>query len=763
MPSPVAPCSPARVTRGLAAAVVAVCVPLGAGRAQDTGASAASATGADVAVTARVGHAGQPVVGATVHVGRRGALTDMAGAATLRLPAGRSVLIVSRIGFRPDTLALHAVHDTTVAVELAGEGAALAPVVVTATRGTRRLEDEPERVEVLSGEDVGEKTVMHPANPTTLLSELPGVRVQTTAPTLGGAGVRIQGLRGHYTLLLADGLPLYGTASEGLGFLQIPSLDLAQAEVVKGAATALYGPAAAGGVLNLISRRPPQTGRPGNREVLVNQTSRGGTDALLWSADRLSDRWGYTLLGGAHRQVATDVNGEGWADVPGFRRVELRPRAFWSAPNGSSAMITAGGVDEHRTAGTLGSAVIGDALVANGSTFGTPFRIVADTRRADAGAVVHLVTRGAGVLSLRASANQQWQHRQFGDSSEADRRGTAFAEATFARPLGAHPHHEVLVGAGVQADALTSARLPDAAYSFVTTSVFGQDTYAVTDRVSLSATARLDHQNRYGTFLSPRVATLVRLAPGWAARASAGAGVFAPTPFVEQTDAVGLARVRGFGDLGAERLRNAEIDLTRTLGSLELNGTLFRSVLTHAVVVGEGSPLANVPSAPGTLTLTNAPTPTRAGGAELFAVYHQEPLSVTALYSYTRATEWSPDRARRVDTPLTPRHAAGLDLAYEEDESGTRVGLEVFYTGRQALQDDPYRTTSVPYTTVGLLVEQRVGRATLFVNAEDLTNVRQTQFDPLLLPRRSASGRWTTDQWAPLEGRMVNAGLRLQF
>ncbi len=770
--------------RRVAVAAGAACLPLATGRAQATGGTRGSPPAPDTSaaavltthLTVQVRHAGQPVVGATVRSGRVGALTDTSGTATLRLTAGRPTVIVARIGFRPDTftLRLRTAQDTTVPVELAGEGAALAPVVVTATRGARRLEDEPERVEVLSGEDIGEKTVMRPANPTTLLSELPGVRVQTTAPALGGAGVRIQGLRGRYTLLLADGLPLYGSTSEGLGFLQIPPLDLAQAEVIKGAATALYGPAAAGGVLNLISRRPPDGGRPADREVLVNQTSRRGTDALVWSADRLSDPWGYTLLGGAHSQTATDVNGEGWADLPGVRRVEFRPRAFWRAPNGSSAMFTAGGVDEQRTAGTLGG-----ALVPTGTPNGTPFRVAADTRRADVGTVVHLVTRGAGVLSVRASANQQWQHRQFGDSTEGDRRGTAFAEATFARPLGTRQAHQALVGVGVQADALTSARLPNAAYSFVTTSLFGQDTYAASARVSLSATARLDHQSRYGTFLSPRVATLVRLAPGWAARTSAGAGVFAPTPLVEAADAVGLARVRGFGDLGAERLRNAEVDLTRTLGPLEINGTLFRSVLTHAVVVREGpggtaggtggtstsGALGTGPgtTGPGTLTLSNAPTPTRAGGAELFAVYNKEPLAITALYSYTRATEWSPDKGRRIDTPLTPRHAAGLDVAFEEDESGTRVGVEVFYTGRQALEDDPYRTVSAPYTTVGVLAEQQVGRATLFVNAEDLTNVRQTRFDPLLLSQRSASGRWTTDQWAPLEGRMVNAGVRLRF
>ena len=48
-------------------------------------------------------------------------------------------------------------------------------------------------------------------------------------------------------------------------------------------------------------------------------------------------------------------------------------------------------------------------------------------------------------------------------------------------------------------------------------------------------------------------------------------------------------------------------------------------------------------------------------------------------------------------------------------------------------------------------------------NAVNLTNVRQTRYDPLLLPAREPDGRWTTDVWAPLEGRIFNAGVKMEF
>ena len=94
--------------------------------------------------------------------------------------------------------------------------------------------------------------------------------------------------------------------------------------------------------------------------------------------------------------------------------------------------------------------------------------------------------------------------------------------------------------------------------------------------------------------------------------------------------------------------------------------------------------------------------------------------------------------------PLTPRHSAGLVGMWEDEDVG-RVGLEVYYTGRQRLEVNPYRTESRPYVIVGLLAEKRFGRCALFVNAENITDVRQTRWDPLVRPSRAptAAGRST--------------------
>ena len=64
---------------------------------------------------------------------------------------------------------------------------------------------------------------------------------------------------------------------------------------------------------------------------------------------------------------------------------------------------------------------------------------------------------------------------------------------------------------------------------------------------------------------------------------------------------------------------------------------------------------------------------------------------------------------------------------------------------------------------VNVIVAVTIGKISLFANAENLLDVRQTKYDPLLLPQRAASGQWTVDAWAPLEGFILNGGIRLRF
>jgi outer membrane receptor for ferrienterochelin and colicins len=681
--------------------------------------------------------AGQgPVEAAAVRSGRTAATTDSAGRGTLVLPVGSREIVVTKIGFAQARLTV-VVRPGSQAVEIRLEPAAEAieGIVVSSTRSERRIEDEPVRVEVLAAEEVEEKVMMTPGDIAMMLNETSGLRVQSTSPALGGANVRIQGLRGRYTQILADGLPLYGGQSGSLSMLQIPPLDLGQVEVIKGVASALYGSSALGGVVNLISRRPAD-----QREALLNQTSLGGTDAIVYLAKTVNQRLGYSLLGGLDRQSRADVDRDGWADLPGYRRAVLRPRLSWSDGAGRSLFLTAGTTLEDRAGGTLAERL---------TPAGTSFPEKLDTRRADVGGIGRLLLAGERLLTVRASAMGQRHVHVFGDVREEDRHATGFGELSLS---GTAPMQHWVLGTAVQRETYAARDVQGFDYAFTIPSLFAQDEYSPTDWATLALSARLDHHSEYGSFLNPRLSLLLHPL-AWVVRASAGTGYFAPTPFTEQTESVGLSRLLPLGRLEAERARSTSLDIGRVLGPVELNATLFASRVDHPLQARHQGEK---------LQLANAGRPTRTAGTELLARWHRGPAQLTGTYAFLRSTEDDPDHAGRREVPLTPRHAAGLVGMWEAEEWG-RIGVELYYTGRQELEENPYRSTSKPYALTGLLVERRLGSARVFVNAENLLDFRQTRFDPLVLPARSAEGRWTTDAWAPLDGRVVNAGVRYGF
>jgi len=611
-------------------------------------------------------------------------------------------------------------------------------IVVQATRSGRRVQDEPTKVEVIDREEIEEKILMKPGNIAMMLSETGGLRVQVVSPALGNANIRVQGMDGRFTQLLADGLPLYGGQASSLGLMQIPPTDLGQVEVIKGAASALYGPSALGGVINLVSRRPSDAPEA---EALLNITTRNGQDITSYVAMPLSADAGASLTGGYHRQSRTDLDGDGWIDMPGFDRWTVRPRFHWKGESGATLFLTAGAMTETRNGGTLPGSTTPD---------GTAFPQSQKTDRFDGGLVAQAPLGETLTAHFRASGMDQRHVHRYGDVVEDDRHRTLFAEASLS---GKSSGTSWVGGPAYQEDSFRSKTFPAFDYAYRVPGLFAQLEQDIGPAVTLAGSARLDLHDEYGTQFSPRLSLLYR--PGqWTIRASGGRGFYAPTPFVEEIEAAGLSRLDPLGDLQAESATTASLDVGYKRGPLEANVTLFGSNMTDT------TRLETV--APERVRLVNEPGETRIRGTELLLRYRRGNYVLTGSYLYTDASEPDPDGTGRRTVPLTPRHTAGLVAMWEDHRKG-RVGVELYYTGEQQLEDNPYRAQSKPYFELGVLAEMVVGKARLFLNAENILDVRQTKYDPLLRPTRAPDGRWTVDVWAPTDGFVVNGGIRLRF
>lgn len=620
----------------------------------------------------------------------------------------------------------------------------LEAVIVQATRSGRLLADEPMRVEVINREEIEEKAIMRPGNIATLISETGGIRVQVTSPALGAANIRVQGLYGRYTQLLSDGLPLYGGQASSLGILQIPPTDLRQVEVIKGSATSLYGASALGGVINLVSRRP---GDQPESEVLLNLTSRNGQDLTGYTAAPLSDSTGISLTAGAHRQGVQDFDFDGWIDMPGYERWTARPRLFWEGDSGAEVYATLGFMTEQRRGGTREGRTVPD---------GSFFPQNQDTTRLDSGLIADIPLSGDVKGQVRASGMVQDHEHRFGALIEEDQHESYLLEASVSGGSGGT---NWVVGAAFQTERYSSDAFPAFDYTYDVPGLFGQVDHDFNEDVSVSLSGRIDDHSEYGTQVSPRLSVVYR--PGdWTFRGSVAEGFFAPTPFVEEIEAAGLSRLEPLSALSEETARTASFDTSYKRGSIEANATFFASDIDGVTVLEE---FASLPGgAPDRVRLVNADGTSEIRGTEMLLRYIWRDFKLTGSYLFIDSSEPDDTGTGRREMALVPRHTAGV-VAMWERHGEFRLGLEMYYTGEQRVEDNPFRTVSDRYLDVGILGEITIGPASWFINAENILDVRQTKEESLLRPQRAPDGQWTTDVWSRNDGFVLNGGVRLKF
>lgn len=132
----------------------------------------------------------------------------------------------------------------------AASSAYLDTIVVTASRAEETLADTPARMQVM---DAATIESLNPRDVKDALQIVPGLQLR---PIHGkhGTEVFLQGMDGNRVLVLVDGLPISPTTGSTTDVTQLATLDIQQIEILPGAASALYGSAAMGGVVNVITR-----------------------------------------------------------------------------------------------------------------------------------------------------------------------------------------------------------------------------------------------------------------------------------------------------------------------------------------------------------------------------------------------------------------------------------------------------------------------------------------------------------------------------
>ena len=375
----------------------------------------------------------------------------------------------------------------------------------------------------------------------------------------------------------------------------------------------------------------------------MNGTTREASDVALWQTHTFSPQWAATLVAGRHYQNPGDPDGDGWAEVTGYKRVVVRPRVYWSRSEQSSWFMTGGWTTENRRSGTFGNARLPDL---------NRFSDDADTRRADAGTVGRIQLDTNEFLTIRASMTREWRTRWYGDERERARRNMIFSDIALTKSLGAN----VLVGGvGFERDQYAALDARQHSYRYSTPSLFAEHTWTPERWFGITSSARLDLQSEFGDFVSPRVSIFVRPSETWTARLSRANGVYAPTPLTDETEAIGLSHVRPTAR-EAEHATGWSLDVEHVRGALELRGSAYRTDVNHPLTLrADGD----------NLELVNADEPLRAQGVDVSARYRMHALRFTAAYAYIDAMrpeigqlfgeDFEIDTTLRRAVPMTPQ------------------------------------------------------------------------------------------------------------
>ena len=128
----------------------------------------------------------------------------------------------------------------------------LQTVVVTGTRTPKALKDIPVVTRVITAEDI--KKVDATDVKDLLQQEIPGLEFTFSMGT--NLVLNMGGYDGNNILFLIDGERMAGETMDNVDFGRLDLSNVERIEIVKGAASTLYGSAAMGGVINIITKQP---------------------------------------------------------------------------------------------------------------------------------------------------------------------------------------------------------------------------------------------------------------------------------------------------------------------------------------------------------------------------------------------------------------------------------------------------------------------------------------------------------------------------
>jgi len=505
--------------------------------------------------------------------------TDEQGLAEFANPSkGRYTIHVSAEGLADDSRVLEweGRESTTVDMRLAIAGIRQQVTVSSGSRVEELREESPVKVEAITRDQMlttGYERV------TDILSEIPGVVTRSGSTATAGAE-QIHGIDSRQVAVLQDGLPLVGARGIKRGNLNLNRQSvgrLERIEVVKGAASSLFGSDAIGGVINMISREPVEP-------LEANLNLSGGSLGSFDGRGDFGTRWrNLTLFLDLehHRQNSyVLVPGSTFTVGPDWRRNDLLFKSRYSFTPRAAVSFSANAYhnrEEGRSAGETGPTqglyndstqnytIAGDFLPTNSTTL----QIRAYSARYDENS--RLDSIGPPAPPAFANLNQRYQRL---DATVGQQIGTRnFLQAGYEWVQDNYKGANRLVG-------------DNAGRQITANDVWLQDRVQLTRFATVTLGGRVTSHSLFGSYAVPKAGLVVRLNDNWSVRGSFGLGFRAPDLgqlYYRFANPASFYQVIGNPNLEPETSRSFSAGAVYRHRRLRLGASLFRNDVRNLI------------------------------------------------------------------------------------------------------------------------------------------------------------------------------------
>jgi outer membrane receptor for ferrienterochelin and colicin len=692
-----------------------------------------------------------PGVLAVIKSTSQSASSDFNGAIVIdKVPEGNQEITFSLLGYVSVTKTISFPQTGRMEILLSEGSAELDDIIVEGTRSNKSIANIPTRVEVLT-EEIDEASTMDPSKIAHLITHSTGIQVQQTSATSNTANVRIQGLDGRYTQILKDGFPLYGGFSGSLSIMQIPPLDLRQVEYIKGGASTLYGGGAISGLINLLTKEPDK------EETLLHlNASQIGAFDMNAFVSRRKGKVGFTLLGQRNTHKYFDADKDGYTDMPELTKYNLNPKVFFYFNNRTKLNVGATFTEEVREGGDV-------SLMEGKSSDSLNFyKEQNDVSRVTTQVKLEHKINDRSTVDVRNSFNIFRRSIFITPSSDIDQTKfsgnqlSSFSEVAYTYK---NAKNVLITGLNFYSDDFSEndlGNLLQRTEAYQTVGGFINYNFDPGKMIAFEAGFRGDYVIDDKFFALPRIAVLLRWTPKITTRIGGGFGYRNASIFNQEAELRGYEGVVSINrnETEAEQSVGGNVDFAykTAIGEnffIAFNQMFFYTRLDNPIVFDA------IDSSGNSWHYINADGYTQSYGAETFFKFGFYDFVFFAGYTYTHATNIF--NGKEVDLTLTPRHSLKGDLLYSIPGKW-RVGLDYEFKSGQRLSNG--RTTN-EFWTYGALVEYTHKMVTYFGNVENYTNVRQTKFESLVSGPNNTPQ--FTEVWAPLDGIVFNAGIKIRL